>query len=238
MACRMLVGIGKLPVARLLDDFKLMAQNKNERHEHWGRPDHIQGDGWGIVTGRSGELESYKNAVACWRDPRFADFYGADLDFIMLHARKASPGIAVKHEFTHPFEEDGWYFCHNGTVHDFKAGEQSDAQQLFALLLEDLKACQDVTEAIRATARSLKEYSALNFILFRDDHIHILNMYGERGKKTPKYFTMKYSQADDYTVVCSERLPSSAGEWKEMENGTLLTLTIPDGKTEICHISS
>ena len=238
MACRMLVGIGTLPVARLLDDFKLMAQNKNERHEHWGRPDHIQGDGWGIVTGRSGELKSYKNAVACWRDPRFAAFYGIDLDFIMLHARKASPGIAVKYEFTHPFEEDGWYFCHNGTIHDFKSQEQSDAQQLFTLILDNTKQCQNVTEAIGATVRSLKDYSALNFMLFKGDHIYILNVYGKRGEETPNYFTMKYSQANDYTVVSSERLPNSAGEWKEMENGTLLMLTIPDGKIEICDVSS
>lgn len=238
MACRMLVGMGKLPVARLLDGFKLMARNENERHEYGDRPDRVHGDGWGIVTGRSGELKSYKNAVACWRDPRFADFYGADLDFIMLHARKASPGIPVEYEFTHPYEEDGWYFCHNGTIRDLKVEGRSDTQQLFALILHNTKQCKNITEAIRTTVESLREYSALNFMLLRDDHVYILNLYGKLGEKTPNYFTMKYSQANDYTVVCSERLPNSAGEWKEMENGTLLTLTIPDGKIEICDISS
>jgi len=232
----MLVGIGKLPLARLLDDFKLMAQNKNERHEHWGDPNHIQRDGWGIVTGRSGKFECYKNAVPCWTDPRFVDFYEVDPDFIMLHARKASPGIPVEYEFTHPFEEDGWYFCHNGTIHDFKAEEKMDAQQLFALILENIKQCENVTEAIRTTVESLKEYSALNFILFKDDHVYVLNMYGKCGKETPNYFTIRYSQANDYIVICSERLQSFDKQWKEMQNATLLTLTIPERKVEICDI--
>lgn len=238
MACRMLVGIGKLPLGRLLDDFKLMAQNNNERHEHSDDPGHIQGDGWGIVTGRSGEFECYKNAVPCWRDPKFADLYKLDLDFIMLHARKASPGMAVKYEFTHPFEEDGWYFCHNGTIYDFTAKETSDAQQLFALLLKNARHREDITEAIRTTARSLKEYSALNFILFKPDRLYVLNMRGKRGEQTPHYFTMKYVQADDYVVISSERLQSCGKEWREMQNATLLTLTIPDGGIQIRDISS
>ena len=233
MACRMLVGIGKLPLAGLLDDFKLMAQNTNERHEHSDDPGHIQGDGWGIVTGRSGEFECYKNAVPCWRDPKFADLYRLDLDFIMLHARKASPGMAVKYEFTHPFQEDGWYFCHNGTIHDFNVERRSDAQQLFTLVLENMKQCQDVAEAIRTTARSLKEYSALNFILFKTDRLYVLNMRGKRGEQTPHYFAMKYVQADDYVVISSERLQSCGREWKQMQNATLLTLTMPDGRMEI-----
>ena len=36
MSCRMLIGIGKLPFAMILDNFKLMAQNNNEKHEYYG----------------------------------------------------------------------------------------------------------------------------------------------------------------------------------------------------------
>jgi len=238
MACRMLVAIGKLPLGRLLGDFKLVAQNQNERHEHRDDPDHIQGDGWGMVTGKAGGFECYKNVMPCWTDPRFIDLHKADLDFIMLHARKASPGMAVKYEFTHPFEEDGWRFCHNGTIHDFEVKERSDAQQLFALILENARQCPNTTEAIRRTVKSLKDYSALNFMLFKDDRVYVLNMYGGRGEKTPNYFTIKYLQADDYTVISSERLPSCGTEWQEMRNATLLTLAIPDRQIEICKIRS
>lgn len=236
MGCRMLMAIGNLPVVNLLDAFRLMARNHNERHEHWGDREYIHGDGWGMVTGRTGRFDCYKNVMPCWQDPRFTDLCKADLDFIVLHARKASPGIPVQYEFTHPFEEDGWHFCHNGTVHDFKVNERSDAQQLFALLLENMTRYPSRTEAIRRTVGALKDYSALNFMLFRDDLVYVLNMYGGMGEKTPNYYTMKYSQASDYMVVSSERLPGCGREWKEMQNGTLLTLTMPDRNIEICRV--
>lgn len=237
MACRMLVGAGRLPVTTLLDDFKLMAQNKNESHEYHDRTDHLQGDGWGIVTVRSGAITHYRKEIPCWSDPGFADFYKTDPQFLMLHARKASPGIAVKYEFTHPFQEHGWYFCHNGTIHDFRAEQRSDARQLFTLILNNIRRCRDVPEAVATTVKSLKDYSALNFMLFKGNQVYVLNLYGKRGEQTPKYFTMKYLQADDYTVVCSERLPSFDQEWREIENGALLTLSIPDRKIKISRIT-
>ena len=236
MACRMLVATGRLPMIGLLDGFKLMARNENERHEYRDRPDRVHGDGWGIVTGRKGALTCYKNAVPCWSDPRFADLYGATPDFMMLHARKASPGIPVEYEFTHPYEEDGWYFCHNGTVRDLKVEGRSDTQQLFALILHNARQCGNIAEAIGTTAKSLREYSALNFMLLRDDHVYILNLYGKPGEKTPNYFTMKYLQADGYAVVSSERLPGFDQEWQEMKNGTLLTLTIRDRTIQISDV--
>lgn len=236
MACRMLIATGKLPLIRLLDDFTLMAQNSNQKHEHWGDPDYLQRDGWGVVTGKAGRYEYYKNPVPCWEDPKLPDLYRLDLDFIMLHARKASPGMAVEYGFTHPFREDGWYFCYNGTVYNMETQERGDAQQLFGLVLQNLAQCQNVTEAIRTTVRSLTDYSALNFMMANGDWIYVLNMYGKRGEETPDYFTIRYLQADDYTVVASERLPGCGKEWKNMSNETVLTLTIPDRKIEICDL--
>jgi predicted glutamine amidotransferase len=238
MACRMLVAVGRLPVAVLLDDFMVMAQNRSGNHEHSGRPDHIQRDGWGVVTRRSEGLTYYRKEVACWDDPRFTELYGADPGFLMLHARKASPGIAVKYEFTHPFEQDGWYFCHNGTIYDFKDRQRSDAQQLFTLILDSIRRGSDVFDAVSAAVASVRDYSALNFILFKRDHVYVLNLYGKRGEATPIYFTMSYVETEDCTAICSERLPALDREWKRIENGTLLTLSIPDRAIALRHIES
>jgi predicted glutamine amidotransferase len=236
MACRMLVAAGKLPLARLLDDFRLMALNQNEEHEYRHHPDHANGDGWGVVTGRWGRLEWYRSVMACWQDPRFTDLHRANADFMLLHARRASPGMAIRYEFTHPFHRDGWYFSHNGTIYDFQAGEMSDAQQLFALILENLRRCGDVAEATRAAAGFLQDYSALNFMLFKDNRVYVLCMYGRRGEHTPNYFTIKYLQREDYVVVSSERLPGCGGEWREMGNGTLLRLTLSDRRIDVCQV--
>jgi glutamine amidotransferase len=234
----MLVGVGKLPVAQLLDSFQLMAQNKNEKHEHWGDPNYVHGDGWGIVVKSLGELECYKKDIACWKDPIFADFYKIDTDFILLHARKASPGIPKSYEFTHPFEEDGWYFCHNGTIYDsdFRIEGKSDAQQLFARILHNMKTCKDAVEAIRTTVKSIREYSALNFILAKDDQVYVLSMYGKRGETTPNYYTMKYLQREEYTLVSSESLQNLPNNWKKMENRTLLKLNIVNRKIRVSNI--
>lgn len=107
----------------------------------------MHGDGWGIVVKRSGGFECYKNDVACWEDPKFADFYKIDTDFIMLYARKATPWIPGSCEYTHPFEMDGWYFCHNGTILTrLSYRGKSDAQQLFALILQNMKTSKDIVE--------------------------------------------------------------------------------------------
>ena len=96
-----------------------------------------------------------------------------------------------------------------------------------------MKQCQDAEEDIITTIISLKESSALNFILFKTHRLYVLNMRGKRGEQTPHYFTMKYVQADDYVVISYERLQSCGKEWREMRNATLLTLTMPDGGIQI-----
>jgi len=236
MACRMLVAIGDFPLTAILDGFLSMARNKNEEHEYRDRPDHVHGDGWGVVTGRSGTVTCYRSTSACWADPAFARLYGVEVDLIMLHARRASPGIAVRYEFTHPFEQDGSYFCHNGRVYDFGTEERSDSQQLFALILENLSRSRDVAEATRRTVGSLKDYSAVNFILSRDDQVYVLNQHGTRGKRTPNYYTMRYLQTSDYAIVSSEKLPGLDRGWQAMKNGTLATLSMPDRSLELSRL--
>ena len=55
MTCRMLIAIGQFPVAQLLDDFKLMALNRNEPHElNRNNCNFIHDDGWGVVLGKTG----------------------------------------------------------------------------------------------------------------------------------------------------------------------------------------
>ncbi|GEM_PF-2735411 len=236
MACRMLVAAGRFPWPSLLDGFKLMAQNENGNHEYRGRGHHVHGDGWGVMARSSGAVRFYKNAVACWQDPVFNELYSITPDLVMLHARRASPGTVVGHEFTHPFQDGDCYFCHNGTIYDFEGGARTDSQQFFDLILEHARQCGDMMEAISRTVRDVKDYSALNFILCSNDHVYVLNTYGRRGERTPHYYTMKYLSTEDYVVISSERLPGPRQGWREMRNASLLRLTLPDRQVEICNM--
>lgn len=221
MACRMLIAAGAIPVRLLLDDFKLMAMNKNEKHElNRNNPSFTHEDGWGILTGICGNLEHYKKEAACWHDQKFHDYYTRQADLIMLHARKASPCTPINYEFTQPFTKNGWYFCHNGTINDFISEHRSDSEQFFSLILDQLSQHDNVAKAIKKTVSKINNYTALNFILCSKDKAFVLIKY----QKYPKYYTMKYLRNQNYTIVSSEILPNFKGGWKRTSNNTLLEL--------------
>jgi len=218
----MLVAVGKFSIAQLLEDFQLMALNRNERHElNRKNSKFVHGDGWGIVTGKSGKLECYKKDVACWKDLKFHSYCNADMDFVVLHARRASSGL-VNYNFTHPFERNGWYFCHNGTICDFKSKERSDSEQFFSLILDNLQRHSDAEEAIKNAVNQVKAYTALNFILANDNKTYILVKHRER----PEYYTMKYLKNENCVIVSSEVLPNFKGDWRKICNNTIFDLDI------------
>ncbi len=223
--CRMLIAVGNMPVKELLDGFLQMAQNNNEVHEFSGTPGHMHGDGWGYVRRINGKLEHYREAIPCWADERYHELYTGGFDLLLLHARKASPRLPKSKDFTHPFERDGWYFCHNGTIEDpdFKGG--SDSEKLFHKILENISIHGNPAVAIKETVRKIKNYTALNLILTNGRDAYVLNYYSMKEQtKHPKYYTMKYLKADRYIVASSEHLKTIQGEWREIGNRRLLHL--------------
>jgi len=233
MICRILVAAGHLPMPRILDDFKLVAMNRNEKHElNVNDPNFTHSDGWGVIVGISGKLDFYKKAVACWEDPKYLEYYHVNADFLILHARRASPGASVNDAFTHPFRKDGWFFCHNGTVRDFVKPNVSDSETFFKLLFDKLEKKNDVSMAIEDAMRELKEYTALNFILANKRRAYVLNKW---VLNYPKYYTMKYLAKEDFAIVSSERLGHFEG-WSQMGNNVLIELDILTHRIEVSRI--
>jgi len=229
----MLVAAGQLPMQNILDDFKLVAMNRNEEHElNVDNPNFTHSDGWGIVVGKSGRLRFYKKAVACWKDPKYLECYNVKADFLLLHARRASPNVSVNYAFTHPFKEDGWFFCHNGTIKDFVKPDKSDSETFFKLLLDKIKETNDVPAAIEKTIQELKEYTALNFILANKRKAYILNKW---VLNYPKYYVMKYLVNEDFAIVSSEHLEHFE-EWSQMGNNALVELDIPAHRIKVLQI--
>jgi len=210
-----------------------MAQNKNETHErNENDPNFVDADGWGIVTGRSGKVdELYKKDIACWNDPRFLDQYNGNADSVILHARKASSG-KIDCSFTHPFEREGWYFCHNGTITQPPAGEKSDSEQFFALLLSNIKQHDNVKDAIKNAINQVKEFTALNFILANNKKAYVLVKYHQSSE----YYIMKYLQIENCVIVSSEALPNFKGEWVKIENSSLVVLDIINRHIELSRL--
>ena len=224
----MLLAVGELDIRKIIDGFLLMAENKNEEHElNQDNKEYLHNDGWGVLLMKNGQFEVYRSGKPCWKDDKIKDLYSVEADLIMLHARRASSKKFLGEEFAHPFNIDGWYFCHNGTIYDSNLpNDMSDSQWLFNRLLNNINRSADIINAIKKVVEEFKEYSSLNFFLVGDGKAYVLN----RFKKYPKFYTLKYLMDDRKLIVSSERLLNIQGLWKEIGDKRVLTIEIKSRK--------
>ncbi|MDR6438977.1 glutamine amidotransferase [Paenarthrobacter nicotinovorans] len=141
-------------------------------------------DGAGIGTfDAEGKAHVAKQPLAAWEDHAFArEARDLKSTTFLAHVRYASTG-ALTMVNTHPFEQDGRLFAHNGVLHGLPHLEQrlaelgvsnlvqgqSDSERLFALITAETRRAggnvgAGITEAIAWVARELPVFS-LNFIL-------------------------------------------------------------------------
>jgi len=59
----MLIAVGEVNLAQVIEDFKLMAADKNERHENNERVEFKHADGWGFVYSENGKLQVIKSML-------------------------------------------------------------------------------------------------------------------------------------------------------------------------------
>src|SRR4051812_43627377 len=139
-------------------------------------------DGFGLATfAEDGTPELAKRPSAAYDDELFArEAREEESRTFLAHVRYASTG-ANTHENTHPFQQDGRFFGHNGHVGGLDALErrlgadlelvrgETDSERAFALITRETRACDgDVEAGIAAAlgwiAANLPLF-ALNFVL-------------------------------------------------------------------------
>lgn len=123
-------------------------------------------DGTGIGTfDADGHPVVQKQPLAAYEDRRFAE-EAKDLESrtFVAHVRYASDGDLTKPN-THPFEQGGRLFAHNGVIGDLGRLEdelgdarslvqgETDSERFFALITREISASGDVGEGIAAAAR-------------------------------------------------------------------------------------
>jgi glutamine amidotransferase len=138
-------------------------------------------DGTGLGTfDEHGRPRVYKQPLAAYEDQRFAqEARELESHTFVAHVRYASNG-GVTLENTHPFEQAGRLFAHNGVIGGIPALEQelgelmslvggeTDSERFFALLTREIERTGDVGEGIVQAARWVAEnlpLLSLNFIL-------------------------------------------------------------------------
>jgi glutamine amidotransferase len=130
-----------------------------------------------------------KQPLAAYEDHVFAQAArDASSRTFVAHVRYASTG-AVSPENTHPFEQQGRLFAHNGVIEDLPALEQelgpamagvqgeTDSERFFALITREIERAQDIGQGIAQAARWVAEHLpvfALNLVLITERELWAL----------------------------------------------------------------
>jgi glutamine amidotransferase len=148
-------------------------------------------DGTGVgAFDERGRPRIYKRPIAAYEDQQFAqEARELESRTFIAHVRYASNG-GVTLENTHPFEQDGRLFAHNGVIGDVPALEQevgdamglvhgeTDSERFFALITREIaRAGGDVEEGIvRATGWVAENLPVLsvNFVLITESDLWAL----------------------------------------------------------------
>ncbi|WP_283134318.1 class II glutamine amidotransferase [Rhizohabitans arisaemae] len=182
--CR-LFGLSSVP-RRSRATFWLLNAPDSLRDQGYRDPD---GTGLGFFD-PDGSPEVCKAPIAAYADRRFAEeAREVRSTTFVAHVRFASTGGLVDRN-THPFEQDGRLFAHNGVVEgldllDAKLGAErtlvkgdTDSERVFALITQGIRASggdvgAGIEYATRWIAANLPLY-ALNFVLITPDGLWAL----------------------------------------------------------------
>ncbi|GGJ38507.1 UNVERIFIED_ORG: glutamine amidotransferase [Paenarthrobacter nicotinovorans] len=187
-------------------------------------------DGAGIGTfDPAGNAHVFKQPMAAWEDHAFArEARDLKSTTFLAHVRYASTG-ALTLVNTHPFEQDGRLFAHNGVLRglekldrrlvELKAMDlvlgQSDSERLFALITAETRAAEGdiqagIVAAVAWIARELPVFS-LNFILttstemwaLRYPATHDLYMLERRPATTPSPLDVQSARIRSHSAELS-----------------------------------
>ena len=122
------------------------------------------GTGLGAFTA-DGKPEGFKQPLAAYEDQAFArEARSVTSRTFVAHVRYASTG-GLELKNTHPFEQRGRIFAHNGVIGDLGAlerelgdqmslvGGDTDSERYFALITREIDRAGDVGEGIASAAR-------------------------------------------------------------------------------------
>ena len=175
-------------------------------------------DGTGLGTfDEHDRPEIFKQPIAAYEDRQFAqEAREIESSTFVAHVRYASNG-GVAPENTHPFEQAGRVFAHNGVIGDVPALEQevgpdtelvrgeTDSERFFALISREISRANDVGEGIVRAAGWIAEHLpvfALNLVLITASDL----------------WALRYP--DTHPLFVLERAPGGPGGGRHLEHAS------------------
>jgi predicted glutamine amidotransferase len=198
------------------------------------------GDGWGMAWAADGGVSVIKAPDAAVASNDFS--HGARVhrgDLGMVHLRRATAGLEVSQENTHPFSDGRYAFAHNGSVRPpasldseipdgmrgLRQGE-TDSERYFLAVLAKLERLGPA-EALGRTATGISRdhnFTSLNCMLIAPDALYAVCLFdpvAEAAEDEPDYFHLRYRVSGRSVIVASTGWGSG---WTTVGNGELITV--------------
>lgn len=183
-----------------------------------------QADGWGIAV-KNQDWELYKTLHPIWEDKKkFENFPNTNI--FVIHARSAGfPNQKGFLDYNQPYIKDDIIFTFNGMIKGVRIPIQLQgqigAQKIFSLLSKKIQENNPVNAlkyVEKLFLKNSREVIGMNIGLVMQNTFYILCEY----TKNQSYFTLRYYEDQDITIVCSE--PILSYNWKSMKKGEILIL--------------
>jgi predicted glutamine amidotransferase len=198
------------------------------------------GDGWGFASATDTGVKVVKVPDAA----RTSDAFGRQAhtsatDLGLVHLRRATLGLSVVPENTHPFTDGTIAFAHNGSVappsaldalipdelRPLRRGD-TDSERYFLATLAQARRTNPV-EGLAATVARISEsyeFSSLNAMIATPDELIAVCRYdpvAQEKEDEPDYYHLRFRTTPDAVVVSSTGWGSG---WTPLENGEILVV--------------
>lgn len=212
------------------------------------------GDGWGMAWyDGDGELNVAKDIETAHTSDLLDKLSRTtETEAMVLHLRRASPGLSVVLENTHPFAAGRLAFAHNGWIRPIPELEDlldpeirhtlrgtTDSERYFQLLLAATETTGDVERALPPLLERLRggfHYNALNFVLLSERRLYAVCDYSVEAVKRrgePDYYTIGYKVAPGSVVVGSSGCWGDRPAWRTLDNHQALVVDRGTLKTAV-----
>jgi glutamine amidotransferase len=209
---------------------------------------HREPDGTGLGTYDERDRPTVsKQPLAAFEDREFAKLAcEVRSRTFVAHVRYASTG-GLTPENTHPFEQEGRLFAHNGVIENLPALEaklgdamgyvkgDTDSERFFALITRETEAAggdarEGITRAARWVAANLPIY-ALNLVLITATDLYALRypethdllvLEREPSRGHLRSGTVRVHPPQEPTVVVATEKMDDGNEWRPLHSGQLL----------------
>jgi predicted glutamine amidotransferase len=201
----------------------------------------LHGDGWGLARVVADGMEVRKRPNTARMSDDFELWSRATRsDLGLVHLRRATLGLPVRAENTHPFTDGRLAFAHNGSISPPPALDvlltpaasaqrrgDTDSERYFLAVLSQLERGASPADALREAVAGIAataSFTSLNCLLLTPDELFAVCFYDPEGHGTdeaPDYYHLGFQATDDAVVVAS----SGWGRgWQELANGELMVV--------------